>query len=114
MGPRHINSLPEYISGFSVYSQNKKKISEMKTLSNHSQLKDRRIHLKEKTWNRPLQPIRTKFKKEMVKILKEIRTNMKELKEDVNGNADDFETELENTMRSLEKLVSSFSEMQAD
>ena len=50
----------------------------------------------------------------MVKILKEIRTNMKELKEDVNGNADDFETELENTMRSLEKLVSSFSEMQAD
>ena len=55
-----------------------------------------------------------KFKKETVKILKEIRTNMKGLKADGNSNADDFEKELENIMRSLEKLDSSFSEMQAD
>ena len=39
---------------------------------------------------------------------------MKGLKADGNSNADDFEKELENIMRSLEKLDSSFSEMQAD
>ena len=45
----------------------------------------------------------TKFKKEIVKILKELRVKMKELRADVNSNADYFRKELENIMRREEK-----------
>ena len=39
---------------------------------------------------------------------------MKELREDMNSNADYFRKELENTRRSQEKLENSFVEMQAE
>ena len=48
-----------------------------------------------------------------VKILKELRANMKELKVHMNSNADYFGKEIENTRRQ-EKLENSFAEMQAE
>ena len=38
--------------------------------------------------------IDTEFKREMAKILKELRANMKELRADINSNADYFRKEL--------------------
>ena len=46
----------------------------------------------------------TEFKRETVKIWKELRVNMKELRADINSNADYFRKELENIRRSQEKL----------
>ena len=77
----------------------------MKKLRNHSQLKEED--------NSPEAPnnetdlcslINTEFKKEIVKILKELRVNMKELRADMNSNADNFRKELENIRRGQEKL----------
>ena len=56
----------------------------------------------------------TELKNEIVKILKELRANMKEFRVDMNSNADYFRKELENIGRSQEKLENSFSEMQAE
>ena len=47
------------------------------------------------------------FKREIVKILKELR-------EDMNSNADTLRKELENIRRSQEKLEHSFAEMQTE
>ena len=44
---------------------------------------------------RPLQSGRHWFKKEIVKILKELRVNMKELRADINSVAEYFRKELE-------------------
>ena len=49
----------------------------------------------------------TEFKKEMVKILKELRVDM-------NSNADYFRKEIENVRRSQEKLENSLAEMQTE
>ena len=46
-----------------------------------------------------------------MKILRELRLNIKELKE---NNADSFRKELENTRRNQEKLEKSFAEMQTE
>ena len=43
------------------------------------------------------------FKREIVKILKELRLNIKELRWAMKSNADSFRRELENIMRSIEK-----------
>ena len=56
----------------------------------------------------------TEFKREIVKILKELRLNMKELRVDINSNADYFRKELENIRRNQEKLENSFAEMQTE
>ena len=47
------------------------------------------------------------FKRETVKILKELR-------EDMNSNGDSFRKELENIRRSQEKLQNSFAEIQTE
>ena len=49
----------------------------------------------------------TEFKREIVRILKELRKNM-------NTNADSFRKELENIRRSQEKLENSFAETQTE
>ena len=54
------------------------------------------------------------FKKEIVKILKKLRVNVKELRGDINSNADYFRKKLENIRRSQEKLENSFAEMQTE
>lgn len=46
----------------------------------------------------------TEFKKLMVKILKELRVTVRELRADMNSNADYFRKKLESTRRSQEKL----------
>ena len=51
------------------------------------------------------------FKREIVKILKELML-IKELREDMNSNADSFRKELENRRRGPEKLENSFTEIQ--
>ena len=48
-----------------------------------------------------------------MKILKELKVNVKELRADLNSNDDYFRKELENK-RSQEKLENSFTEMQAE
>ena len=48
--------------------------------------------------------IDTEFKRETVKILNELRQNIKELREDINSNADYFSKELENIRRNQEKF----------
>ena len=52
------------------------------------------------------------FKREIVKILKELRLNIKTLREDMTSNADSFRKELENIRRRQEKLENSFLAMQ--
>ena len=54
------------------------------------------------------------FKREIAKILKEIRVNMKELRADINSNAHYFRKELENIKRNQEKLENSFAETQTE
>ena len=56
----------------------------------------------------------TEFKREIVKILKELRLNIKELRVDMNSNADSFIKELENIRRNIEKLENSFAQMQIE
>ena len=87
----------------------------MKKLRDHSQLKeqenspeaaDNETHL--------CSLIDTEFKKEIVKILKELKVNMKELREDINSNAYYSRKELENIRRNQEKLGNSFAEMKTE
>ena len=68
----------------------------MKKLRNHSQLKEQEKS-PEAASNEtdPCSLTDTEFKREIVKILKELRLNMKELRADVNNNADYFRKELE-------------------
>ena len=89
----------------SLNSQKKKNISKMKKLRNHSQSKQQENSLKASNNERDLcSLIDTEFKREVVKILQELRLNIKELREDMNSNADSFRKELENIRRNIEKL----------
>ena len=53
------------------------------------------------------------LKREKVRILKELRVNMNELRVDINSNVDYFRKELENK-RNQEKLENSFAETQIE
>ena len=78
----------------------------MKKLRNHSQLKQQENSPKAINNETDLCSLTDfEFKRERVKILKELR-------EDMNGNADSFKNELENIRRSQEKLQNSFAETQ--
>ena len=73
----------------SLNSQKKKNISKMKKLRNHSQLKEQENSPKAVNNETDLcSPKDIGFKREIVKILKELRLNIKELREDVKSNAD--------------------------
>ena len=48
-----------------------------------------------------------------MKILKELRLNIKELRADMNSNADSFRKELEN-MSNIEKIENSFTEVKTE
>ena len=58
--------------------------------------------------------IGTEFKREIVKILKELRGNMKELRVDMSSNSDYLRKELDNIGSIPEKLENSFMEMQTE
>ena len=80
----------------------------MKKHRNHSQLKEQEKSPKADNNETDLCSLTDiEFKREKVKI-------MKELREDMNSNADSFRKELENIRRSQEKLENSFAEMQAE
>ena len=77
----------------------------MKTLRNHSQLKQQENSPEGANNEIDLCSLTdTEFKKEIVKILKELKANMKESRVDINCNADHFRKELEIIRRSKEKL----------
>ena len=84
---------------------NRKNISKMKKLRNYSQLKEQQNSSEGANNEIDVCGLTdTKFKKEKVKILKELRAKMKELKADMNSNADYCRKELENIRKSQEKL----------
>ena len=84
----------------------------MKKLGNHSHLKQQDNSSKAVNNETNLCGLTDiGFKWERVKILKELRLNIKELREDMNSNADTLRKELENRRRSQEKLENSFAEI---
>ena len=88
----------------SLNSQKKKKISAIKKLRNHSQLKEQENSLGAANNEAELYSlIDTEFKREIVKILKKLRVHRKELRGDINSNADYFRKELKNIRRSKNK-----------
>ena len=83
-------------------------MSKINKLRNHSQLKQQKNSPKVVNNETDLcSLIDIEFKREIVKILKELR-------EDMNSNADSFRKELENIKRIQEKLENSFAEMQTE
>ena len=76
----------------------------MKTLRNHSQWKEQNLHEAANDETDLCSLTDTEFKREVVKILKELRLNIKELRVDMNSNADSIRKELENIRRNIEKL----------
>uniref|UniRef100_A0A8D1DD83 L1 transposable element RRM domain-containing protein n=1 Tax=Sus scrofa TaxID=9823 RepID=A0A8D1DD83_PIG len=86
----------------------KKNTSKMKQLKNCSQLKQQENSSKAVNNETDLCSLTDlEFKREIVKIQKELR-------EDMNSNADSLRKELENTRRSQEKLENSFAEIQTE
>ena len=81
----------------------------MKKLRNHSQLKEQK-----NTPEGANNEADTEIKKEIVKILTELRASMKELRADVNSNAKYFRKELGNIRKSQEKSENSFAETRAE
>ena len=80
----------------------------MKKLRNHSQLKEQENSPKTDNNETDLCSLTDiELKREVLKILKELR-------EDMNSNADSFRKELENIRRRQEKLENSFAEMQTE
>ena len=80
----------------------------MKKHRNHSQLKEQENSPKAVNNETDLCSLTDiKHKREIVKILKELR-------EDMNSNADSLRKELENIRKSQEKLEHSFAEMQTE
>ena len=80
----------------------------MKKLINHSQLKEQENSTKAENNETDLCSLTDiEFKREIVKILKELR-------EDMNSNADSLRKKLENIRRRQEKLENSFAEIQTE
>ena len=86
----------------------KKTTSKMKKLRNHSKLNQQENSPKAVNNETELCSLTdSEFKREIAKILKELR-------EDMNSNADFLRKELENIKRSQEKLENSFAEIQTE
>ena len=85
----------------------------MKMLRNHSQLKEQENSPEAANNETDLCSLTDiEFKRELVKILKELRLNIKELRVDKNSNADSFTKEIQGGMQ--EKLENSFAETQTE
>ena len=92
----------------SLNSWKKKNISNIKKFRNHSQLKEQENSPEAANNKIDLCSLTDlEFKREIVKILKELR-------EDMNSNADALKKELENIRRSQGKLENSFVEIQTE
>ena len=87
----------------------------MKKLRNHSQLKEQENSPEAASNETDLCSLTDiEFKRETVKILKELRLNIKELRLDINSNTDSFRKEEENIKGIIEKLENSFAEAQTE
>ena len=96
-------------------SEKKKNTSKMKKHRNHSQLKQQENSPKAVNNDTDLCSLSDiEFKREIVKILKELSLNIKELREDMNSNTESLRKELENIRRKQEKLENSFAEIQTE
>ena len=98
------------LPGHGEYNSTRKKktTSKMKKLRNHPQSNQQENS--PKTVNNetgPFSQTELEFKREILKILKELR-------EDMNSNADTLKKELENITRSQEKLEHSVAEIQSE
>ena len=81
----------------------------MKKLRNDSQLKEQENSPKAVNNEIDLTSlIDIEFKREIVKILKELRLNINKLRAEIKSNADSFRKELGNIRRNIEKLENSF------
>ena len=81
----------------------------MKKLRKYSQLKEKENSPKSVNNETDLcSPKDIGFKREIVKILKELRLNMNELRVEIKSNADSFRKELENTKAEWGLTVCSF------
>uniref|UniRef100_A0A8D0VAQ2 L1 transposable element RRM domain-containing protein n=1 Tax=Sus scrofa TaxID=9823 RepID=A0A8D0VAQ2_PIG len=99
-------TLPSH--GEYTYTKKKKITSKMKKLRSHSQLNQQENSPKVANNETELCSLTDlEFKREILKILKELR-------EDMNNNADSLRKELENIRRSQEKLKNSFAEIQTE
>ena len=79
----HRYSLPKLQKLVSLNSQKKKNISKMRKLRNYSQLKEQENSAEVAKNDTDLcSLIDTEFKRKIVKILKDLRVNMKELRAD--------------------------------
>ena len=95
-------SLQDHILA-SLNSQTKENISKMKKLRNHSQVKEQNSHETANNETHLCRMTDIEFKREIVKILKELRMNIKELRADMSNYADSFRKELQN-IGDIEKL----------
>ena len=98
------------LPGHGEYNSTRKKktTSKLKNLRNHSQLNQQENSPKAVNEDPGLCSLTDlEFKREIVKILKELR-------EDMNRNADSLRKDLENIRRSQEKLENSFAELQTE
>ena len=86
----------------------------MNKLRNHFQLKRQDSHEAANNETDLCSLSDIEFQREIVKILKELRLNMKELRADVNNNADYFRKKLEHIRRNQEKLENSFGDTQTE
>ena len=106
---KHSTAVPRQIlTGYREYNSTRKKktTSKMKKLRNHPQLNQQENSPKAVNNETDLCSLSDmEFKREALKILKELR-------EDINSNADSFIKQLENIRRSQEKLEHSFAEIQ--
>ena len=83
----------------------------MEKLRSHSQLKEQENSTEAANNETDLCRLADiKFKRETVKILKELSVNMKELRVDINSTEHYFRKELENIRKNQEKLENSFAE----
>ena len=73
-------SSPPRLQLASLNSQKNKNISKMKKLRNHSQLKEQISHKEENNETDLCSLTDIDFKKEIIKILKDLRLNIKELR----------------------------------
>ena len=104
----HRSSPPRLQVGFPKLTE-KENISKMKKLRNHSQFKEQENSPEAANNEIDLYSwTDTKFKRETVKILRELRLNIKALRSDMNGNAGSFRKELENISKNTKKLENSF------
>ena len=93
----------------SLNSQKKENVSKVKTLRNSSQLKEQNSHEAANNETDICSLTDTEFKREVVKILKDLRPDTKELRADMSSNADSFRKELENITMNIEKIENSFA-----